>query len=487
MNENPHNLPFGLRRRLMAVFLTIILSFSILNAFNLLWVNAYFREFSIRQTQQTNLQEIISNLRKSQAALSNYSRSSNPAYLEGNDSRKYLIEKMIKEEISDAVPKSEIYYSLTDLYRMFITLCEIEEKLFQEVKNGTSTIYLRERGNELVRISDYIIEDLQLVVEHYMKELSEYYNQFSKKMVLMNYLSFSLLMLATFFAIFTARRFVLSVSIPVHQLALQLVRFGEGDLETRVGAIKGKDEIAVLGQSFDRMAGRIRELITDIQKKAGIEQHLVEQKLARQEAERLLKEAELAHLHAQINPHFLFNTLNILSSLSLIEEAPRTSEIVTNLSDLLRYSLRKGPGLVQLKEEVDVIRSYMRIQSFRFGEKISYEEKISDDIPNIPVPGMILQPLAENAVKHGLEAIERPGKITLEILKAGNSVEIVIQDNGVGISDKALSLLKDDSIHTNSLGIRNVQRRLKLHYGKEVLFISRRSEGGTLCRITLDI
>jgi len=487
MKDNPGNLPFGLRRRLMAVFLVIILTLSILNAFNLVWIRVYFREFSKRQIQQANLQELISTLRESKAALYNYSRSSNILYLEGNEGRTGNILKLIDEELSKALAGSGVYYALRDVSRMISTLLETQNRLFSDVEKGIGAIYIQDRGDEAVRISDYIIEDLQLIVESYMKQLSEYYRQFSRKITLINYLSFSLLLLAMFFAIYTARRFVLSVSIPIHQLALQLVHFGDGDLETRFGEIRGKDEIAVLGRSFDRMADRIRRQITDIHDKAEIEQHLVEQKLARQEAERLLKEAELAHLQAQINPHFLFNTLNILGSLSVVEEAPRTGRIINDLSDLLRYSLKTGSGLVYLKEEIDVVRSYMNIQKLRFGNKISYDENITGDPSHLMIPGMILQPLAENAVKHGLEPIERPGTITLKITIDENRQEIILSDDGMGISDKALSLLEDTAVITESLGIRNVRRRLELHYGEKVLSISRLPDGGTQCRILLPI
>ncbi|RKX74338.1 MAG: hypothetical protein DRP49_06165 [Spirochaetes bacterium] len=487
MMENPEKLPFGLRRRLMTVFLSIILTLSVLNAFNLVWVRVYFKEFSLRQMQQANLQELISLLRDTKSNFYNYSRSSNNAYLEGNDLQQRRINRLIDEEKVKAAPESDIYYSLKDISRMITTLFETEEVLLADVKRGISTIYIQDKGDELVRLSDYIIEELQLAVEFYMKELSSYYREFSRRMTVMNYLSFSLLLIAMFFAIYSSGKFVLSVSRPIHQLAIQLVHFGEGDLETRVGSIKGKDEIAVLGRSFNRMADRIRGLITDIQDNAGIEQRLIEQKLARQEAERLLKEAELAHLQAQINPHFLFNTLNILGSLSVVEEAPQTGRIISDLSELLRYSLKTGSGLVQLKEEIDVIRSYMNIQGVRFGNKISYEEIIGEELPEMQIPGMILQPLAENAVKHGLEPIERPGKITLEISVMDEHLEIQLSDNGVGISDKALSLLNDTAVYTDSLGIRNVQRRLMLHYGKKVLDITRRTEGGTNCRIILPV
>jgi sensor histidine kinase YesM len=370
---------------------------------------------------------------------------------------------------------------------MITTLNEQSARMMAAAAEGLGSIYLQDRGDELVRLSDYIIEDLQLIAEIYMDEISRFYRVFSRRITRMTYLSLGMLFLAMVFAIYIVRRFVMSVTMPVHKLALQLVRFGEGDLKTRVGEIGGRDEIAVLGRSFDSMADRIRVLIDGIKDKAEIEQRLVEQRLAREEVERLLKEAELAHLQAQINPHFLFNTLNILGSLSVIEEAPRTGSVIADLSELLRYSLRTGSGLVQLKEEIDVVRSYMNIQQFRFDGKISYTEIIPEKIPELRMPGMILQPLAENAVKHGLEPIERRGIVTLSISTENSAVVIELSDDGVGISDRALELLSDSAVQTDSLGIRNVQRRLALHYEKDIIQIRRLTSGGTSCRITLPV
>ncbi|MCK5736698.1 MAG: hypothetical protein KAH21_09475, partial [Spirochaetaceae bacterium] len=219
-------LPFGLRRRLMTVFLLIILTLSILNAFNLIWISMYFKAFSRQQQQQVNLQEIISNIRDFKASLYNYSRSANPSYLEGNKPRKTEIHRLISEEIAKAVSRTDIFYTLKDISMMIDTLYEEEILLYIETDRGIETIYLQDHGDGLARISDYIIEELQLVVEHFMHELSIYYQRFSKRITLMNILSFTVLIFAMFMAIYTARRFVLSVTLPVHQLAMQLVRFG---------------------------------------------------------------------------------------------------------------------------------------------------------------------------------------------------------------------------------------------------------------------
>jgi sensor histidine kinase YesM len=482
-----NDLPYGLRKRLTAVFLVIILAFSVLNAFNLTWIGLFYRELSVRLTRQANLQELISEIRDQKTVILNYSRSLNPDYLSNRDTRKIRIEALLESELNAAPLGFQTQYRVGDIERMINTLDETENNMIKDTENGLQTIYVKVRGDNLLELSDFIIAELQLLTESYTHELGVFYRGFSRRTSRMTILSLVLLFLAMITAIYTARRFLLSVSRPIHLLAMKLVRFGDGDMETRVGEIGGKDEIAVLGRSFDLMADRIINLIRDIRDKADLEIKLSEQQLARKEVEGLLKEAELAHLHAQINPHFLFNTLNILGSLSVLEQAPRTGRTISDLSELLRYSLRTGSGMVKLKDEADIVRSYMAIQTLRFDEKIRYQEDIDSSLERTEIPGMILQPLAENAVKHGLELLERNGTVQLTIQAIGNNVEIILADDGIGISDRALALLEEESIGTESLGIRNVRRRLQLHYGQDVLSVTRRDKGGTECRIIIPL
>jgi two-component system sensor histidine kinase YesM len=484
---NVPGLPYGLRKRLTAVFLVIILAFSVLNAFNLTWIGLFYRQLSFRLTRQANLQELISEIREQKTVILNYSRSLNPEYLSKRDTRKNRIQSLLESELNAESLGFQTRYRVGDIERMIMTLDETEDRMIEDTENGLQTIYVKVMGDNLLELSDFIIAELQLLTESYTRELGVFYQEFSRRMSRMTLLSLVLLFLAMIAAIYTARRFLLSVSRPIHLLAMKLVKFGDGDMETRVGEIGGKDEIAILGRSFDLMADRIRNLIRDIRDKADLEIKLGEQLLASQEVERLLKEAELAHLHAQINPHFLFNTLNILGSLSVLEKAPRTGRTISDLSELLRYSLRTGSGMVTLKDEADIVRSYMAIQTLRFDEKIRYQEDIDPSLERTEIPGMILQPLAENAVKHGLELIERNGTVHLTIRRSADNVEIILADDGIGISDRALALLEEESIGTESLGIRNVRRRLQLHYGQDVLSVARREKGGTECGIIIPL
>jgi signal transduction histidine kinase len=485
-NLSRPDLPYGLRRRLTSVFLIIIISLASVNIITLAGVGLYYRMLSGRLDRQSLIQELVSSTRSYTDDLVNYSRSGNPQYIEGLSGRMERITKTMTTLQSKEHHSSPAWYKWDDLARMLSTYQEIQDLLISEVSRGVVFIYLRARGDEIERLSGYIGDELTKIAAESIKEMSEFYRGFSRRITGLAALSVVLLAFFLVLSLFATRRFVLSVSRPIHGLALQLVRFGEGELETRVGDIEGKDEIAVLGRSFDVMADRIRSLINSIRDQAGLEQRLAEQETARQEAERLLKEAELAHLQAQINPHFLFNTLNLLGSLCILEAAPRTGLVLADLTELLRYSLRSGSQPASLSTEVDVVRSYMNIQAVRFGGKISYEEILEEGLNEVQIPAMILQPLVENAVKHGLEPIERRGTVGLTISTIpGGRIEIVISDDGVGISDKALQLLDDSGVVTSSLGIRNVRRRLELHYNRNVLFLSRRPGGGTECRLEI--
>ena len=480
------NLPYGLRRRLMAVFAGIVLALALLNAFNLAWVGFYYRQLNTRLDRQARIHTLISRVRERREALFNFSRSRNRGYLTEQNPALSVAVSELTDDFTDV--SADILYMLRDIARMTETLEEREAQLARDGAAGIGMIYLNDQGNDLVLLSDFVISELQILAETDMQGLSAFYEGFDARMSRTIVLSAALLAAMALLSLAIARQFVLSVSRPIHKLALQLVHFGEGDMETRVGAgLGGRDEIAVLGRSFDDMADRIRRLISSMRDKADLERRLSEQELARNEAERLLKEAELATLHAQINPHFLFNTLNILGSLSVVEGAPRTGKVIAELSELLRYSLRTGTATVRLADEVEAVRNYMGIQAVRFEGKIGWEEDIDGPLDDIRMPGMIFQPLVENAVKHGLEPIERQGRILLRIRRLETEVEIVLEDDGVGISDKALAVISNETVDTDSLGIRNVRRRLALHYGREILEISRDEAGGTVCRMVIPV
>lgn len=177
----------------------------------------------------------------------------------------------------------------------------------------------------------------------------------------------------------------------------------------------------------------------------------------------MAKEAELKALQAQINPHFLFNALHTISSFVRINP-DKARETIINLSTYLRYNLENSSKLLPLHMELKQINAYINIEKARFGDKISIEYDIPSDILDIKVPNLIIQPLVENSIKHGLLPKREGGKIKIYAIKSKYGCVITIEDNGVGINQSIIDDI-DNKIGKN-IGLKNVHNRLKLLYGE---------------------
>lgn len=217
----------------------------------------------------------------------------------------------------------------------------------------------------------------------------------------------------------------------------------------------------------------------------------IQAKKVQAELEREFKASELKALQSQINPHFLFNVLNSISSLALVEKAPKTQEVIYNLSNLLRYTLRKVNKIVTLEEAINYIDSYLKLQKVRYADRLQYEINISEETKTINIPFMILQPFVENAIVHGLEKKEEGGFIKIYEENLGSHVALCIEDNGTGITKDKLDTILDDlkSKETSSsdrIGINNVNRRMYHHYGEEYdIDIISHIRKGTIVKITI--
>lgn len=175
--------------------------------------------------------------------------------------------------------------------------------------------------------------------------------------------------------------------------------------------------------------------------------------------EHALHRAQLKALRSQINPHFLFNSLNCIARLALFEAADRTVEMTEQLADYLRYTLQEQGehGLVSLGEELQCVRSYLAIYRVRFGDRLSFFIKEDPEVRECLVPFMLIQPLAENALIHGLEPSLREGRLLLTAKKDGDAIHVVLRDNGVGFKASGFR---------EGMGLANVRKRLSLYYGE---------------------
>jgi two-component system LytT family sensor kinase len=202
-----------------------------------------------------------------------------------------------------------------------------------------------------------------------------------------------------------------------------------------------------------------------------------------EEQKRLVLEARLDALQRQINPHFLFNTLNSIAS--LVRFRPDLArEMIVKLANLLRAMLKDHGTYVPLREELSFTDDYLDIEVVRFGtEKLKVVKELDDRTLDVLVPSILLQPLIENSIKHGLEPRIHGGTITLRSRMQNESLVVEVEDDGVGITQKASSLLEGEG---NGIGMKNVQERLEVLYGNRARFtVVSRPGRGTLVSIEI--
>lgn len=286
--------------------------------------------------------------------------------------------------------------------------------------------------------------------------------------------------------------FARGVTDPLRLLSQAARRIAGGDLAGPAVPVGSGEEMKVLGQAFNQMQESLREHVQDLQEKADLERRLQAEELEILQVTSLLREAELRALQSQVNPHFLFNTLNVVAKTALIEGADRTCTLLETVSELLRYSLRQLDQPVTLGDEAAQIQRYAAIQKERFRERIRFEVDLDESAALAAMPCLTLQPLVENAVIHGIGSREQGGAVWLTVRRVDGRVCITVRDDGVGIPAPRLEALRQgewesaSSGHTTGLGLRNVRRRLELFYAEPVSFvIESRAGAGTTVAIDL--
>jgi LytS/YehU family sensor histidine kinase len=200
-------------------------------------------------------------------------------------------------------------------------------------------------------------------------------------------------------------------------------------------------------------------------------QKLINEMKVRMSLEKSLSDAELKVLKSQVNPHFLFNALNTISNLSIIEKADKTTEVIYFLSDMLRYTIRHEiENLVTIEQELDYVKKYLRIQQIRMGHKLDFSIDVDPEILKLKMPFMILQPIVNNAIDHGIYSVDN-GIIRIYSEDMGKDILLTIEDNGVGMEKKKIEEIlsgKYDSgedTSSNGIGLLNSDKRLIHQFG----------------------
>jgi len=441
-------------------------------------VNQMVQEIDNVYDSNSEINELRENIVNIDHSIYSYLESKNTndvvAYYEYKDNVDDVISKFNKEIVDDSCLMME--RDITNLTNKYFEILEAA----MEYKRGRNVEKYKEVYAESATYFSYInsylysLNNKQLVLN---KQTYENRLTLLDQMESLNLLFLILIMLLNFIIIVL---FGKSITRPLQKLAEVADVVSQGTLEIKELPITTSDEIGRVTKAFNGMVYNLRTYIQKVK-----ESMLHESKMRENEIlmETHLKEAELKYLQAQINPHFLFNILNAGVQLAMLENAERTYDYTKAVANFYRYKITDNKNISTIKEEIDLIDNYMYILNVRFSGEIHYFKEVDESFGGLDIPPMTLQPIIENAVKYGLNDLEREKKIVLSVCQEGNEVCMSVRDNGIGMDQETIDLILSRALaptptkrEANGIGLSNVIARMNLFYeGRSSVIIT--SEG----------
>ena len=375
-----------------------------------------------------------------------------------------------REVFENLYEEADKDYAQNNLKRILKTLNTLEDRV-EEIEadalvSGNYDLNMERLDLNIRVLTDLLQEQIQKYIYYETTNLEELrvgIRSDVDRAIQMSVIVFAVILIGT---VLINRKIVSGITEPISRLCEVTRQAGKGDFAARAPE-GGNDELAVLNQGFNQMVERIGNLVEDIR---------VEQLN--------LRATELKLLQAQINPHFLYNTLDTIIWLAEAGQKEQVVMMVSTLSDFFRTTLSKGRDYITVKEEATHIRSYLTIQQFRYRDILEYEMDIPEELEEYQILKLTLQPLVENALYHGIKNKRGLGHILVSGKKQGDHLVFTVRDNGKGMDPERLAYvqrlisgeLKDEDA-PSGFGLFNVNQRLQLNYGPEYGLILASEEG----------
>ena len=375
-----------------------------------------------------------------------------------------------REVFKNLYEEADTDYAQNNLKRILKTLNTLEDRV-EEIEadalvSGNYDLNMERLDLNIRVLTDLLQEQIQKYIYYETTNLEELrvgIRSDVDRAIQMSVIVFAVILIGT---VLINRKIVSGITEPISRLCEVTRQAGKGDFAARAPE-GGNDELAVLNQGFNQMVERIGNLVEDIR----IEQLN-------------LRATELKLLQAQINPHFLYNTLDTIIWLAEAGQKEQVVMMVSTLSDFFRTTLSKGRDYITVKEEATHIRSYLTIQQFRYRDILEYEINIPEELEEYQILKLTLQPLVENALYHGIKNKRGLGHILVSGKKQGDHLVFTVSDDGKGMDPERLAYvqrlisgeLKDEDA-PSGFGLFNVNQRLQLNYGPEYGLILASEEG----------
>ncbi len=496
MNK-PTNIIIGITRKfrysisakLISIFILITGILFITN----ISMNAYINQ-SLRRVDTVYSSNIVSNelyekLKEVQSYVHEYLNTKSAATLENYYKSEQEFRSLINS-LNDEITDDEMLMLEKNIKSMSETYLNLADETVKE-KRGRNVEKYKTSYENTKQLYQYINSYISNLSTEQLKQNSANYELLMLSLRYTEALSLMIMIAIVVISLCLLLIILRNMIRPLIQLAHSADEISRGNFDSEVIIPKTKDEIGILASTFHTMLKNIKSYIGQIKENMETEQKLKEQQLM---MENHLKDAQLKYLQAQINPHFLFNSLNAGAQLAMMEEAEQTCLFVTKMADFFRYNVKKMEQDAILSEEIESVDNYIYILNVRFTGDIHFEKIITDGVDEVRVPSMILQPIVENAVRHGISDIERPGEILLKVENKEGYLDMLVRDNGIGMTQDRIEEIMSGQIDTSEvdlystgIGLNNVINRLRLYYRQDNLLTihSDGADRGTEIRITI--
>lgn len=325
-----------------------------------------------------------------------------------------------------------------------------------------------ERLYRVYKMQEYLQTYARRLVQVTLKEGNDSYQEKVPVFYNMPYLILAISAVFMGFVMFLTKILSNALVSPAVLLAQCARKIAKNDFTGEDPSVENRDEMGELVRAFNKMKRSTKGYIDTLKENHRMSELLHREEIEREEMEKQLSGARLELLKSQINPHFLFNTLNMIACMAKLEEAVTTERMISSMGSLFRYNLKTSEQIVTLARELKVVQDYMYIQQMRFGSRILYSCDLKVDAEQAMIPAFTLQPVVENAMVHGLSKKEQGGRVHVRIWEQGNRLVISVADTGLGMSEERLAevteAMKERRTSRIGIGLGNIYKRIHMMY-----------------------
>ncbi|MFW6238747.1 MAG: sensor histidine kinase [Halanaerobiales bacterium] len=457
-----NNTPFSLRKKLIIYFII----FFLLILIGSIYINIGYRHSNNLLHDILDQNHQLERMAQELQALEFYSEN----YLsegEAEDLQNY-------RETTDNISSLQANISRLPESQKYIDFIQATETILQEAEK---TITAKEREDRrYYNLHSRLSKDIQILSHHITTLInrnnsagSQSYSRVNSHLVKIRNKTIILTILSGILSLIVVLFFTSRITHPLRKIMYNARKISRGNFDVNPIKVNTRDELKQIADIFNQMTTDIKNLFSELREKMKLERELQQEKMENLRTNNLLREAELSKLQAQVNPHFLYNTLNTISQVAILEDADRTGELIKKVARLLRYNLKQSDAFVPVKDEIENLKIYCHIMEVRYEDKITYDIKYDKTLDEYQIPCMVIQPLLENSFLHGLNELkDQQGYVEVQVKKENGYIVIRVRDNGRGMKKDQIEKIMNTTSDSVS-GLANIKQRLELYFNRKNL------------------